>query len=375
MVMYRDAWVEIDENALKNNYKQIASSLKENVKICPVLKAQCYGMGGAEVAKILSNLGAYMFAVATLDEAIEIRKEIPEKEILVLGYVSEEYYPIALEFDISLSMFNKKGIISFVDTCKRYDKVGKIHIKINTGMNRMGFSTEDETILFLETYFHLPSIKISGIFSHFGSADEKEKDRTMLQAKRMDNFLLKLKKMILLPLPLVHFSAGAGICNYPEYQYDMVRPGLSLTGHYASQYVNKERVKLTPCITLKARLGSIIEVKKDEWIGYGFTKKLKKDTKVGLLPLGYSDGFTRVFSNNFYVVIRGKSCPIIGSICMDHCMIDLTAVPDAEIDDLIIVYGNGEDSAMTAEEVAQLRGTTVDEVLTNLSQRLPRKFI
>lgn len=373
LAIYRDAWVEIDEEALKNNYVQIASSLDKRVKICPVLKAQCYGLGGAKVAKLLSNLGAYMFAVATLDEAIEIRKQIPYKEILVLGYVSKKYYSIALEYDVTLSMFSKEGIISFEEECKRYNKIGKIHIKINTGMNRMGFSTEDETILFLEKYFSDSSLEITGMFSHFASADEDEKNRTILQAKRFDSFLSKLKKYV--TVPMVHISASAAICNYPEYQYDMVRPGLSLTGHYASQYVNKDRIKLTPCITLKARLGSIIEVKKDEWIGYGFTKKLKKDTKVGLLPLGYSDGFTRVFSNNFYVVIRGKSCPIIGSICMDHCMIDLTAVPDAEIDDLIIVYGNGGDSAMTAEEVAQLRGTTVDEVLSNLSQRLPRKFV
>ncbi len=174
----------------------------------------------------------------------------------------------------------------------------------------------------------------------------------------------------------MHISASAAICNYPEYQYDMVRPGLSLTGHYASQYVNKDRIKLTPCIMLKARLGSIIEVKKGEWIGYGFSKRLEKNTRVGLLPLGYSDGLTRMLSNGFQVVIKGKACPIIGNICMDHCMIDLTAVPDAKVNDLIIVYGKGNDLAATTEQVAQLRGTTVDEVLTNLSQRLPpRKFI
>lgn len=373
MAMYRDAWVEIDEKALKNNYIQIVSSLNENVKICPVLKAQCYGMGGAEVAKRLHDLGADMFAVATLDEAIEIRKVIPKKEILILGYVSKEDYLIALEYDISLSMFNKEGMISFRETCKRQDQIGRVHIKINTGMNRIGFSIEDDTVHFLRECFCMSNIEIRGIFSHFGAADESEQNRTTLQINRFDNFLLKLKKYTI--LPIIHISASAAICNYPEYQYDMVRPGLSLTGHYASQYVNRERIKLTPCITLKARLGNIMEVKKDEWISYGFTKKLEKDTKVGLLPLGYSDGLTRSFSDGFYVVIRGKPCQIIGVICMDHCMIDLTSVPDAEINDLIIVYGNGNDLAITPGQAAELRGTTVDEVLTNLSQRLPRRFV
>ncbi len=242
-------------------------------------------------------------------------------------------------------------------------------------MNRIGFSVEEtDTIPFLEKYFSDSSLDITGIFSHFGSADEDNQNRTILQAERFDSFLSKLRERI--TLPIVHISASAAICNYPEYQYDMVRPGLSLTGHYASQYVNKDRIKLTPCIMLKARLGSIIEVKKGEWIGYGFSKRLEKNTRVGLLPLGYSDGLTRMLSNGFQVVIKGKACPIIGNICMDHCMIDLTAVPDAKVNDLIIVYGKGNDLAATTEQVAQLRGTTVDEVLTNLSQRLPpRKFI
>ena len=362
MGIYRDAWVEIDVKSLINNYLEIASSLGKGVKICPVLKAQCYGMGAIQVAKILSPLGADMFAVATLDEAIEIRKEIPNKDILVLGYVSKEYYSIALEYDITLSMFNKGNIISYNEICKSYKKTGKVHIKINTGMNRIGFPVDDKTIEFIKECFLMPYIQITGIFSHFATADEKE-----------DTFLGKLKKQVI--LPVVHFSASAAICNFPEYQYDMVRPGLSLTGHYASEHVNKDRIKLTPCISIKARLGSIIEVKKNEWIGYGFNKKLDKDTKIGLLPLGYSDGFTRLFSNNFYVVIRNKPCQIIGNICMDHSMIDLSPVPDAKIDDLIIVYGNGNDLSMTVQDVADLRSTTVDEVLTNLSQRLPRKFV
>ena len=158
----------------------------------------------------------------------------------------------------------------------------------------------------------------------------------------------------------------------------MVRPGLLLTGYYTSEEVSRERIHLVPCIKLKARLGNIMSVAAGEGIGYGFTYHTSRDSIIGLLPLGFSDGFTRAFSNRFFVTIRGYRCPVVGNICMDHCMIDLTDLPNPQIGEEIVVYGdglNGPDGAMNIQEVADLRGTIVDEVMTNLAARLPRRYV
>ena len=198
-----------------------------------------------------------------------------------------------------------------------------------------------------------------------------------MQMRRFDAFLAMLKARGIC-LPTVHCGASPTICDLPEFYRDMVRPGLLLTGWYASDEVSRERIKLQPCVKLKARLGNVMPVKAGEGVGYGFTYHLPEDTLVGVLPLGFSDGFTRAFSNNFFVTIRGHRCAVIGNICMDHCMIDLCNVPDPQIGEEIVVYGDGvegADGAMSAQEVADKRGTVVDEVLTNLAARLPRILV
>lgn len=198
-----------------------------------------------------------------------------------------------------------------------------------------------------------------------------------MQITRFDHFLdmLKIRNI---KLPTIHVAASASICSYPELDRDMVRPGLLLTGYYASDEVKRDRVWLQPCVKVKARLGNVMTIKKGEGISYGFTHRVAKDTVIGLLPLGFSDGFTRAFSNRFFVTIRGHLCQVIGNICMDHCVIDLSNVPNPQIGEEIVVYGdgvNGQDRAMNILEVAELRGTIPDEVLTNLSSRLPRKLV
>ena len=166
--------------------------------------------------------------------------------------------------------------------------------------------------------------------------------------------------------------------DMPEYYRDMVRPGVLFTGYYSSDDVSRDRIHLKPCVKLKARLGNIMQVNKGEGVGYGFTDYLERDSVIGLLPIGFSDGFTRGFSHRFYVTIRGHKCPLVGNICMDHSMIDITDLPDPQLGEEIVIYGdgiNGADGAMNIAEVADMRGTIVDEVLTNLAARLPRKFV
>lgn len=377
MQLKRDAWVEIDKQKLIHNFLEVRRAVGKDVKTCVVLKAQCYGMGAARVAELLSGQGADAFAVATVGEALEVREVIPDKDILVLGYVSSEGYGDAIANDISLAMYREDAIRELDQYAKKAGKKAHIHIKVNSGMNRIGFMPTEESADAVARCMKLENIETLGIFTHLATADDADTSLVRMQVGRFDAFLDMLAARGA-KLPPVHIAASPAICSYPELYRDMVRPGLLLTGYYTSDDVSRERVHLQPCVKLKARLGNILPVKAGEGVGYSFTYHLPADTLVGLLPLGFSDGFTRAFSNRFFVTIRGHRCPVIGNICMDHCMIDLAGVPNPQIGEEIVVYGDGVgvgDGAMNIGEVADLRGTIVDEVLTNLAARLPRKYV
>ena len=370
----RDAWVEVDGTRLKDNFMAVRRAVGENVKICAVLKSQCYGLDCRTTAGIFRESGAYMFAVAVLSEALEVRQTCPYHSILILGYLSEGYYPAALDRDISLTMYRRDMIEALSAEASCRGKKGRIHIKVNTGMNRLGFMPDEESADIVARAAELPGIEIEGVYTHFAAADEADKSPTRKQAERFTAFIDMLKNRGV-PYGLVHAANSPSVCDLPEYDFDMVRPGLLFTGTYPSTEVSRDRVRVKPALRLMGRLGSVALIPAGEAVGYGFSYRLEKDTLVGVLPLGYADGFTRCYSNNFYVMVRGKRCPVIGRICMDHCMIDLSAAPDAAIGDEIVVYGNGDDGAITVEEAAGIRGTVVEEVLSNLSPRLPRVFI
>lgn len=376
-MLIRDAWVEIDREKLSHNFMEVRRAVGDQVKICAVLKAQCYGLGGPQVAKIFSDLGADAFAVAVLSEALEVRAVAPDKEILILGYVSEEGYDSAIQNDISLTMYREEAMRALNERAAALGKKARVHVKINTGMNRLGFSPTEESADIVARCMELPSLDVRGIFTHLAAADEADTSSVRMQVDRFDRFLEMLRRRNV-RIPTVHLAASPALCRFPELDQDMVRPGLLFTGYYTSDDVDRTRIHLEPCVKLKARLGNIFLAKAGEGVSYGFTHRFSRDTLVGLLPLGFSDGFTRAFSNRFFVTIRGHRCPVIGNICMDHCVIDLTDVPDPQIGEEIVVYGDGTsgaDHAMNIQQVADLRGTIVDEVLTNLAARLPRKFV
>ena len=375
-MVQRDAWVEIDRQKLVHNFMEVRRAVGDHVKICAVLKAQCYGMSGPLVAETFDRLGADAYAVAVLSEALEIRAVVPDKEILILGYVSERGYDCAIENVITLPMYREDAMRALDRRAGELGKRARVHIKVNSGMNRLGFPPTEEYADIVADCMNLKHLDVTGIYTHLATADEADKSGVRMQMARFDAFLDMLRRRGV-QIPTVHVAASPTICSLPEYDRDMVRPGLLFTGYYTSDDVSRERIHLQPCVKLKARLGNVLPVKAGEGVGYGFTYHLPKDTLVGLLPLGFSDGFTRAFSNNFFVTIRGHRCAVIGNICMDHCMIDLCNVPDPQVGEEIVVYGDGTDGAdgaMNIQQVADKRGTIVDEVLTNLAARLPRMF-
>ncbi len=373
----RAAWVEIDTKMALRNFEQIKKRVRENgkdTKVCAVVKANSYGMGSVELSKLYVENGVDMLAVAILSEAFEIRDKIKDIDILVMGYTPDSLFEDALLNNITLTIYTYEQAYNLNEVAKRLDKTAKIHIKIETGMNRLGFITIPENADVIKDIHVLSNINIEGIFTHFARADEKDKSTAHMQMKAFLYFIDLLEKKDI-NIPIKHAANSAAIIDLPEYHFDMVRPGIILLGFYPSDDVNKDNLKIEPCITLKAKLTNVKTVPVNTGISYGHTFKVKKTTVIGTVPIGYADGFARSLSNNYYVMVKGKKCLLIGRVCMDQFMIDLTNVDNPKIGDEVIVYGNSHDGALSIDDVAKMRSTISYEVASTLSYRLPRKYI
>jgi len=371
----RPAWVEINREKAIHNLLEVRRAVGPHRKICAVVKADSYGMGSLELSKLYVENGVDMLAVAVIGEALELRKEIKNTDILVLGYTTEEFYSDAVEKDITLTIYNYDHAVKLDEVARKLNKQAKIHIKVETGMNRLGFLPTEENADLVAKIYSLKNIKIEGAYSHLAKADEKDKTTAHMQAGRFIKFMEFLEKRNV-EIPVKHIANSAAIIDLPEYYFDMVRPGIILTGFYPSDEVNTEEFNFKICVTLKAKIANVKTIEAGEGVGYGHLFKADKPVVVGTVPLGYADGYSRLLSNKGYVVVKGVKCPILGKVCMDQFMIDLTEVDSPKIGDEVIVYGDGTDGAMTAEDVAKIRGTISYEVLTNLAvRRLPKIYV
>lgn len=370
----RPAWVEINRKKAIHNFLEVRRAVGPNVKICAVVKADSYGMGSVELSKMYLENGVDMFAVAVISEALELREEIKNKDILVLGYTPEEFYDDAINNDITLAIYDYALAEKLNQVAKNMNKKAKVHIKVETGMNRLGFLPTEENADKVQAIAKLEYISIEGAFSHHAKADEKDKTTAHKQAGRFISFMKMLEDRNV-TVPVKHIANSATIIDMPEYYFDMVRPGIILSGFYPSDEVNMDEYKFEICVTLKARVANVKTIEAGEGVGYGHLFSTSKTTVVGTIPLGYADGYSRLLSNKGYIVVKGVKCPILGKVCMDQFMVNLSEVENPKIGDEAIIYGDGTDGAMTAEDVADMRGTISYEVLTNLGKRLPKIYI
>ena len=370
----RPAWVEINRKKAIHNFLEVRRAVGKDVKICAVVKADSYGMGAIELSKMYLENGVDMFAVAVISEALELRQEIKNKDILILGYTPEEFYEDAVSNDLTLTIYNCELAEKLNEAAKKLNKKAKIHIKVETGMNRLGFFPTEENADKVAAISKMSNISIEGAFSHQARADEKDKTTAHEQAGRFISFMKMLKDRDV-TIPIKHIANSATIIELPEYYFDMVRPGIILSGFYPSDEVNKDEYKFEICVTLKARVANVKTIQAGEGVSYGHLFKAEKPTVVGTIPLGYADGYSRLLSNKGYIVVKGVKCPILGKVCMDQFMVDLSGVESPQMGDEAVIYGDGTDGAMTAEDVANMRGTISYEVLTNLGKRLPRIYV
>lgn len=367
-------WAEINLDHLIHNIKEIRRHVGNDTKIAAVVKANAYGHGVLEIAGALLENGADLLAVSSINEAVEIRKKYPKAQTLVLGYTATENIDEAIRYGVIQTIYSYEQGVKYSEASEKIGMGISFHIKVDTGMNRIGFQMNDRSMEEIKKISQLPNVKINGIFSHFAASDEKDKSFSYLQYQRFLDFVEALKKNGV-KIPIRHISNSAALMDLPDMNMDMVRPGIILYGLYPSDDVNKEVLDLKPVMSLKTRVSHIKTLMEAGGISYGLKYTGKKGDRIATIPIGYADGYTRLLSNKSEVLIRGRRAPVIGTICMDQCMVDVSEIEGVEPGDVVTLFGSDGENQLSVEEVARKMGTINYEVICMVGRRVPRVYI
>ncbi|MGI6581076.1 MAG: alanine racemase [Erysipelotrichaceae bacterium] len=365
---------EISKSNFRDNLKGLKNILPEQTNIIGIIKTDYYGHGAYQLAKIMQEEGVKDFAVASLAEAIELRKLGLEDSILILGYSSKEQWFIANNYNFVFSIVDYDHGVEMIEYCKENDIQLKVEIKVDTGMNRIGVNanlTEKQ----IKIIYDNPYLKINGTYSHLCRSDSfEESDRqfTYKQKEIFDMFLNKIKKLGL-KTGRTHLCASAGILNYPDFIYDYVRPGFMLLGFDVGAVINKYKRK--PVMTWKSQVEMVKTIKANEGVSYGHIYVSDKERKIASLSVGYGDGYPRRLSNKGYVLIKGQKANIVGRICMDQMMVDVTDIENVKAGDEVILIGKSGNLKIDLNELADLSETIVDEIVCNINVRVEKYFV
>lgn len=380
MNMVKRTWAEISLNAIEHNYNIIRNKVADDTKVCCVIKADGYGHGAVELSQIYEKLGADFFAVSNIDEGIEIRKSGSKLPIVILGYTPVSEAENLAEYDISQAVFSLEYAKELSEKCVEEDCICKMHIKVDSGMSRIGFMCQefprDEySIEEICEACCLPNLEVEGLFTHFCVSDEDAEGREFTN-KQYENFIHvrdSLKKRGV-DISVVHCSNSGAIEDYPETCCDMVRAGIILYGLAPSSKLS-DRLDLVPAMTLKTVVAFVKEVQKGATISYGRTFTADRKMKIATVPIGYADGFIRQNAKDGYMMVNGKKAKIVGRICMDQTMLDVTDIEDVKTGDEVVVFGTGENGEPTADSLAENTGTINYETVCLVGKRVPRIYI
>ncbi len=372
--MENRTWAEINLDALAHNLREIRRITNPNAQIMAVVKADAYGHGVKECAGALLENGADRLGIATLYEGIELRRLYPDVPILILGSSMENEAEELVKNNITPNVYTFSMAKALSDAAVKFNKMVKVHIKLDTGMSRIGFfiddSSNEEVLSEIKKISELPMLEIEGIFSHFSTSDEANGDYTHMQFKRFMGVCNALKECGI-DIPIKHICNSAGIMMYPEYHLDMVRPGVILYGMYPSDDVDKTKIDLKYVLSLKSSVTHVKNIEPGRGVSYGKEYIADGEAKIATVPIGYADGYLRQLANNAKIAINGGLYPIAGRICMDQCMIDVTGVNNIKRGDEALIFGDG---AVTVDDIAKWLGTINYEVVCMLSRRIPRVY-
>lgn len=369
---YHRVQAEINLDAIYQNVVNAKKLLKPGTKLMAVVKADGYGHGCLEVSSVLDDI-VDAYGVAILEEGIELRQAGFMKPILILGFTPEPQYVPMIEYDIATSVFTYDMARKMSDTAKLLGKKAHIHIALDTGMSRIGLKQDNESLEVIKKIALLSGIVIDGCFTHFARMDEKDKTKSEIQFERYMSFVKRIEDAGI-PLPVKHMSNSAGIIEMQKTNLDMVRDGISIYGMYPSEEVNKENLKLVPAMEIKAYVSFVKTLEAGVEIGYGGTFTTTRQTKVATIPVGYADGYPRALSGKGRVLIKGQSAPILGRVCMDQFMVDVTDIADVKEGDIATLVGCDGDNCISVEEVAGMAHSFNYEFVCNVGKRIPRVY-
>lgn len=370
----RPVWLEINLDNLAHNMKEIRRYVGSDTLIMPIVKAYAYGHGAEVCGRVFLENGADRLGVSILSEGIALREAGIDAPILLLNYTPTNQYKKLLEYDLIQTIFKYEDAQLLSEEAGKQGRTAKIHIKIDSGMNRIGFLPNEESIKSIINVSKLPNLEVEGIFTHFSNADEADKSCTERQFEKFIGIIHRLKEENI-NIPIKHTANSATLIDLPDYKLDMVRPGIILYGHYPSEFIHHDLIDIKPAMTLKSRISNIKYLDIGEGIGYGQTYITKRKSKIATLPVGYADGYSRIFSKKADVSINNKRVAILGSICMDQLMVDVTDIDDLDLKDEVTLFGYSHKSIPRVEELAEILGTINYEVLCMINLRVPRVYL
>ncbi|MFM9412970.1 alanine racemase [Peptococcus simiae] len=370
----RPLWIEVNLDALAHNIAEVRRVVGDDVLITAVVKANAYGHGSVQAAPVFLANGADRLAVATIEEAIEIRKAGITAPILILGATERPRARALVKWQLDQTIFTRASAEALSEAAQDLGSPARIHIAVDTGMGRIGFLPTEESLDEIEEILQLPGLEFEGLFSHFSTADEADKTYSREQIRRYKFFQEGLAARGLVP-HVAHMANSAAISDLPEIHMDMVRAGIILYGLYPSHEVDETKLDLQPTLALKCRITNLKTLQDGEYIGYGRKYQTKGSRRIATCPMGYADGYTRLLSNKAEVLVHGHRAPVVGNICMDQCMIDVTDIPeDLAIGDEVVLIGRQGDEVISPEELANILGTISYEIFCMLSRRIPRTY-
>ncbi|MBR2783200.1 MAG: alanine racemase [Firmicutes bacterium] len=367
----RAAWVEIDLAALRHNYRTIRRRVGEGPRLICVVKADAYGHGAVECAKVLQQEGAAMFAVATVAELRQLREGGVDLPTLILGHIPRHCYGEVLRLNGTFPLYSAEQAKGISDAAAAAGRIAHVHVKVDTGLTRLGFDVSEESAARCAMACSLPYIKAEAVYSHFAKADVKEKDFTLVQHGRFLQFIWLCQRQGL-SFPWRHIANSAAICDLPDMWHEGARPGIILYGSYPTEQV--QPLDLQPVMSVKARIVNLRTVPAGTPVSYAGLWTAERESRIAILPVGYADGLLRQLMGKMQVLIRGRRAPQLGLICMDQIMVDVTDIPDVALGDEAVVVGSQGEESIPMHELGVL-GNTIDyEFMCAFRQRLPRVF-
>jgi len=377
MKHYDRAWAEIDLNALQFNIENIQKKIEKKTKIIAVIKTDGYGHGANQIARVLEDENrVWGYAVATAEEAFSLREDGIQKPILILGYTFPYSYEQMIEEDVRAAVFTYEAAEELSDIAVKAGKKCKVHIKIDTGMTRIGIYPDEEGLALTKRIAEFPGLEIEGIFTHFATADEADRTKAYHQMALFKEYANRVERELKITIPMKHCSNSAGIAEMPEANMDAVRAGIILYGLWPSAVVQADKkIQLRPMLSLRSRVVYVKTVPEGREISYGGTYTTTRNTKVATVCIGYGDGYPRSLSNCGYVLINGQKAPILGRVCMDQFMIDVTDIDTSvHVGDVVTLIGRDGSACITMEELGALSGRFNYELACDIGRRIPRIY-